>query len=86
MLQLTTAQGLFFIQVQIKPKSHSVHDAFRNNFKLDNVVTATTFALALEKVLKHLAGLGEAGVRQRVQVTGFIPLVPPATSKTTLEW
>lgn len=75
---LTAAERLFFIQVQVKPESHSVHLALCYHIQLHNVVAPSALALPLKEVLKHLAGLGEAGMGQLVKLAGFITLVPPA--------
>ena len=75
---LTTAYGLFLIQVQVKPESHSIHFALCSHFQLYDVVSASTLSLALEKVVEHLARLGEAGMGELVQQASLIALVPSA--------
>ena len=76
-LRLTTADGLNFIQVQVKPERHRIHFASCDDFQLQNVVTASALALALKEVLKHLARLCQWGVSHLVQLAGLIVLIPP---------
>ena len=76
-LSLTTADGLFFIQVQVKPERHRIQFTSCGDFQLQNVVSASALAFALKNVLKNLAWLRQASMRQLVQVAGLIALVPP---------
>lgn len=76
-LSLTAADGLVFIQVQIKPGCHRIHFASCDDFQLQNVVSASALAFPLKEVLKNLAGLCQASVSQLVQVAGLIALIPP---------
>lgn len=62
--------------MQVKPEGHSIHFAGCSDLQLQDVVSASALALPLEEVLEHLAGLGQAGVGELVQVAGLIALVP----------
>ena len=82
-LPLTAAQRDVGIKMQVKPEGNCIQDATSHHLQLDNVVLAPALGQPLKAELQSLAGLGETGMRNLVQLARLIACIPSAVTHIT---